>query len=260
MKPQINFCVTVLLTLAVVTLSVCLWIEHRQIEELKESLRVFQARVAKAGVEIDDGIQRQHVPLVGAAKGSSKALITIVEFSDFQCPFSAHCTATLDQLFKEYLGDLRFYFRHTPLPFHPDAALAAEASLAAEAQGKFWEMHDKLFANSRQLQREDLDRYARELGLDMDRFSEALDTRAYKTRVEQDVALGTKVGAKGTPHFLINGRKLVGAQTVEVFKTVIDEELAITRKLIAKGMPPEKVYDEVTASLESDGTNKLLRR
>src|SRR5215471_5624479 len=120
MKPRIHFCVTLILVFAVAILSECLWVERRRIEVLRESLHVFQARIAKAGVEIDDNTLRQHVPLVGAAKGSSKALITIVEFSDFQCPFSARCTATLDQLFKEYLGDLRFYFRHTPLPFHPD--------------------------------------------------------------------------------------------------------------------------------------------
>ena len=121
-------------------------------------------------------------------------------------------------------------------------------------------MHDKLFASSRQLQREDLDRYAREIGLDMDRFSQALDTRAYKGRVEQDVEVAAKAGVKGTPSFLINGRKLVGAQPVEAFKAVIDEELASARKLIAKGTPPEKVYDKLTASADSAGTNKPVRR
>jgi protein-disulfide isomerase len=260
MKAPIHFCLSLLLALAVVALSVCLWGDHRRIETVNATLQSFQARVAKAGVEIDDSTQRQHIPLVGVPKGSNKAPITIVEFADFQCPFSARSTATLDQLFKEYLGDLRFYFRHTPLPFHPDAALAAEASLAAEAQGKFWEMHDKLFASSRQLQREDLDHYAGELGLDMDRFSQALDTRVYKGRVEQDVEVAAKAGAKGTPYFLINGRKLVGAQSVEAFKAVIDEELASARKLIAKGTRPEKVYDKLTASAESAGTNKPVRR
>jgi len=125
------------------------------------------------------------------------------------CPFSARSTPTLDELFRQYLGDIRFYFRQLPLPFHPDAPLAAEAALAAEAQGKFWEMHDKLFASSRNLQRSDLDKYAGELGLDMEKFAQALDTRAFKSRVEQDVELAAKVGARGTPCFFINGRKLV---------------------------------------------------
>jgi protein-disulfide isomerase len=260
MKAKIHLCLSVLSAIAVAVLSICLWVEHRRIDELREAQRGFQEKVTKASVEIDGSMQRQHVPLVGVPKGSNMAPITIIEFADFQCPFSARCTPTLDQLFKEYLGDLRFYFRHNPLPFHPNAALAAEASLAAEAQGKFWEMHDKLFANSQQLQREDLDRYARELGLDMDRFSQALDTRAYKGRLEQDVEVAAKAGVKGTPSFFINGRRLVGAQPVEAFKAVIDEELSSARKLIAKGTPPEKVYDKLTASAESAGTNKPVRR
>src|SRR5262245_23727207 len=260
MKPTIHFCFSLLLSVAVAVLSISLWVEHQRIDELRELQGEFQAKVTKAGVGIDDSTQRQHVPLVGVPKGSNKAPITIVEFADFQCPFCARCTPTLDQLFKDYLGDLRFYFRHNPLPFHPDAGLAAEATLAAEAQGKFWEMHDKLLASSRELQREDLDRYARELGLDMDKFSQALDTRAYKGRVEQDVEVAAKAGVKGTPCFLINGRKLVGAQPVEAFKAVIDEELASARKLIAKGTPPEKVYDKLTASADSAGTNKPVRR
>src|SRR5439155_18419017 len=122
------------------------WVEHQRIETVSAALHKFQAQVGKAGVEIEDSSQRKHIPLVGSAKGSSKAPVTIVEFSDFQCPFSARSTITIDQLFKEYIGEIRFYFRHTPLPFHTDAPLAAEAALAAEAQGKFWEMHDKLYA------------------------------------------------------------------------------------------------------------------
>src|SRR5262249_7628422 len=117
MKPKIRLCFSLLLSVAVAVLSICLLVEHRRIDEMRELQREFQAQVANAGVEIDDSTQRQHVPLVGTAKGSSKAPITIVEFADFQCPFSARSTATLDQLFKEYLGDLRFYFRHNPLPF-----------------------------------------------------------------------------------------------------------------------------------------------
>src|SRR3954470_12441652 len=165
MKLNRQFLLSMVLVSAVAALAAGWWVEHGRIESLTASLEKLQAQVAKSGVEIDDSTQRQRIPLVGMPKGSSKAPITIVEFADFQCPFSARSTATLDQLFKDYLGDIRFYFRHTPLPFHTDAPLAAEAALAAEAQGKFWEMHDKLFANQRQLAREDLDRYARELGL-----------------------------------------------------------------------------------------------
>src|SRR5438034_8565405 len=161
MKLNFHSCFNALLISAVAALSVCLWIEHWRIETVSAALQKFQAAVAKSGVEIEDDTQRKHIPLVGTPKGPKKAPVTIVEFSDFQCPFSARATATVDQLFKEYIGEIRFYFRHSPLPFHTDAHLAAEAALAAESQGKFWEMHDKLYANSRDLQREDLDKYAR---------------------------------------------------------------------------------------------------
>src|SRR4029079_8611265 len=233
MKPPIQLCFSLLLTSAVVALSVCLWFEHGRIETVAATLQELEAHAAKPPAENDDSAaHRQHIPLAGVPKGSAKAPITIVEFSDFQCPFSARSTPTLDELFRQYLGDIRFYFRQLPLPFHPDAPLAAEAALAAEAQGKFWEMHDKLFASSRNLQRSDLDKYAGELGLDMEKFAQALDTRAFKSRVEQDVELAAKVGARGTPCFFINGRKLVGAQPADAFKAIIDEELAEARKLI----------------------------
>jgi len=114
---------------------------------------------------------------------------------------------------------------HQPLPFHDKAHLAAEATMAAHAQGKFWEMHDKLFANNTALGRPELEQYAKEIGLDVTKFKAALDSGAFKARVDADSAAGTKAGASGTPTFFINGRKLVGAQPVEQFKAVIDDEL-----------------------------------
>jgi protein-disulfide isomerase len=112
-----------------------------------------------------------------------------------------------------------------PLPFHNHAHLAAEASMAANAQGKFWEMHDKMFGNQQKLERADLETYAQEIGLNMNKFKQALDQGLYKDRVDQDSAAGTKAGASGTPTFFINGNKLVGAQPVDSFKKAIDEEL-----------------------------------
>jgi protein-disulfide isomerase len=115
---------------------------------------------------------------------------------------------------------------HQPLPFHNNAQLAAEASMAAHAQGKFWPMHDKMFENQKALERPDLERYAQEIGLNMAKFKAALDSGAFKARVAQDSAAATKAGASGTPTFFINGRRLVGAQPVDQFKKIIDEELA----------------------------------
>jgi protein-disulfide isomerase len=103
---------------------------------------------------------------------------------------------------------------------------AAEAAMAANEQGKFWEMHDKLFANQQALDRPSLEKYAGEIGLDMGKFRAALDSGKFKERIAKDQAEGQKVGANGTPTFFINGYRLVGAQPVDAFKKLIDQELA----------------------------------
>src|SRR3954463_5160792 len=128
------------------------------------------------------GVERKRVAISGMARGPATAPITIVAFSDFQCPFCGRAVPTIEKVMKEYPGKVRFFFRHFPLPFHQDAPLASEAALAAEAQGKFWEMHDKLFADQKAIKRPDLERHAKELGLDMGKFTQALDTHAYKAR------------------------------------------------------------------------------
>jgi len=159
-------------------------------------------------------------------EGPKDAAITIVEFSEFQCPFCSRVLPAKKQIMDAYKGKVKFVFKHTPLPFHKDAQLASEAALAAGEQGKFWEMHDKLFANQKDLSRPSLEKFAGELGLNMDKFKKALDSGVYKPVVEEDKALGMKVGARGTPTLFINGRKIVGAQPFENFKKMIDEELA----------------------------------
>jgi protein-disulfide isomerase len=117
-----------------------------------------------------DGVDRVRIPLEGAAKGPANAKVNIVIFSDFQCPFCSRVVPTIQKIEKEYSNNVRLFFRHNPLPMHPDAPLAAEAAVAAEAQGKFWEMHDKLFANQQALKRPDLEKYAGEIGLDVGKF------------------------------------------------------------------------------------------
>jgi len=189
-----------------------------------------------------DGVDRVRVPLEGAAKGPADAKVNIVAFSDFQCPFCSRVVPTLAQIEKEYGNKVRVFFRHNPLPFHADAPLASEAAIAAEAQGKFWEMHDKLFANQQNIKRPDLEKYAQELGLDVGKFKAALDSGAGKARIQADMALAKQVGANGTPNFFIDGRNLVGAQPFEKFKEIIDDDLARADKLIAKGTPKGQVY------------------
>jgi protein-disulfide isomerase len=189
-----------------------------------------------------DGVDRVRVPLEGAAKGPADAKVNIVAFSDFQCPFCSRVVPTLEQIEKEYGKKVRVFFRHNPLPFHADAPLASEAAIAAEQQGKFWPMHDKLFANQQNLKRPDLEKYAQELGLDMGKFKAALDSGSGKKRIQDDMALAKQVGANGTPNFYINGRNLVGAQPFDKFKEIIDDEVVRADKLIAKGTPPGQVY------------------
>ncbi len=190
-------------------------------------------------------IRKIDVPADAPAKGAKVAKVTIVEWSDFQCPFCTRVVPTLKQIEEQYGKDVKVVFRHQPLPFHKDAKPAAEASMAAHEQGKFWEMHDKLFANQQQLDRASLERYASELGLNMGKFKTALDQGKYSKRVEEDSAAGAAVGANGTPTFFINGREFVGAQPFEAFKAIIDEEIKKADALIAKGIKLENVYAEL---------------
>src|SRR5438477_4994316 len=148
-----------------------------------------------------DGVDRVRVPADGPAMGPANVKVTIVEFSDFQCPFCSRVVPTMQQVEKEYGSKVRVVFKHNPLPFHADAPLAAEAAVAAEAQGKFWQMHDKMFANQQNIKRPDLERYAQEIGLDVGKFKAALDSGAGKARVEADEKVAAQVGANGTPNF-----------------------------------------------------------
>ena len=158
-------------------------------------------------------------------KGPKNAPVTIVAFSDFQCPFCSRVVPILHDLEKQYGNKVKIAFKHQPLPFHPNARPAANASMAANEQGKFWEMHDKLFANQGALDRQSLEKYAQEIGLDMGKFKSALDGNKFDALITKDSNEGTAAGANGTPTFFINGRQLVGAQPIDQFKAIIDEEL-----------------------------------
>jgi len=168
------------------------------------------------------------VAIAGAqAKGPETAPITIVEFSDFQCPFCRRVEPTLKQIEDAYKGQVRIVWKHLPLSFHKEAAGAALAAEAAAKQGKFWEFHDRLFADQTKLGPEDLNQHAKDLSLDMKRFETDLQNSGEeKKRIDADVAEATALGIKGTPGFFINGRFVEGAQPYEVFAKIIDEELA----------------------------------
>jgi protein-disulfide isomerase len=149
-----------------------------------------------------------------------------VEWSDFECPFCSRGAQRLQEISSKYGDKVQIAFKHMPLPMHPNAPLAAQASMAAHEQGKFWEYHDKLFANQRAMDRASLEKYAQELKLDMGKFKAALDSGKYASLVQKDMDEGSRLGATGTPTFFINGRKLVGAQPLDAFSAVIDEELS----------------------------------
>src|SRR5262249_24568830 len=175
------------------------------------------------------------IPADAPAKGPKYAKVTVVEFSDFQCPFCSRTLPTLKKIEETYPKDVRVVCRHQPLPFHNNAKLAAEASMAAHEQGKFWPYHDTLFANQGALDRASLEKYAQELGLDLDKFKRSLDSGKFRARVESDSTAGMALGASGTPTFFVNGRSIVGAQPYEAFKATIDEEIKRAEKLLAAG-------------------------
>jgi protein-disulfide isomerase len=196
---------------------------------------------------VDPSVERFRVPVGNApVKGSPTAKVTIIEFSDFQCPFCSRVVGTLEQIETTYNKNVRVAFKQNPLPFHPNAGPAAEASLAANEQGKFWEMHDKLFKNQQNLSRADFEKYAQELGLDLNKFKAALDSGKFKAQIQADQAEAAKYGARGTPAFFINGRFLSGAQPFDTFKRMIDEELAAADRAMKAGVAAAQVYDALT--------------
>ncbi len=207
------------------------------------------AAAAGAPMKLAPSTLKAELPADVPTLGSKDAKVTVVAFSDFQCPFCSRVVPTLKELEKTYGADLRVVFRHQPLPFHDKAKLAAEASMAANEQGKFWEFHDRLFANQQALDRASLEKTAQELGLDVPRFKAALDSGKFRARVEEDMAVGERAGANGTPTFFINGRKLVGAQPVDAFKTVVTEELARADKLLSAGTRREELYAKLLAEV-----------
>ena len=174
----------------------------------------------------DDPNKKYDIHLGDApVKGPASAPVTLVAWSDFQCPFCGRAAPTVKQIEDAYKGKVRIAFKQFPLPFHDKAHLAAEAALAANEQGKFWQMHDKMFANQQALDRPSLEKYAQEIGLDMAKFKAALDSGKFKDKVDAEDKEGAAVGVIGTPTFFINGIRLVGAQPLDAFKAVIDKQL-----------------------------------
>ena len=212
--------------------------------------------VVPAGA-VDTSVERYKVLLGNAPiMGSDKAKVTIVEFSDFQCPFCGRASQTVAQIEKAYGKDVRVAFKHNPLPFHPNAMPAAEAAEAAHEQGKFWEMHDKLFANQQALSPADFEKYAKEIGVDVEKMKASVAAGRNKQHISADMSEAAKLGARGTPYFFINGRPLSGAQPFDAFKKVIDEEVQAANRAVKAGVAPNQVYAAlIKQAKEGSGTD-----
>jgi protein-disulfide isomerase len=160
-------------------------------------------------------------------KGKVDAPVTIVEFTDFHCPFCKRVLPTLDELESRYGDKIRIVFRDFPIDsLHPEARKGHEAARCAGEQGKFWPFHDKIFANAPKVSADDLKAYAKQVNLDVEAFERCFTSGKYRTAVEKDIDEGKSIGVTGTPSFIINGRTITGARSLDFFKQVIDEELA----------------------------------
>jgi len=158
--------------------------------------------------------------------GGETAAVTVVEFSDFQCPFCSRATETVYQIRDRYGDRVRIVFKHFPLEIHPKAPAAHVAAEAAHRQGKFWEMHDLIFDNQREMSEDRYLAYAGALGLDIQQFQADRRSLDVRERVLRDAEQAVELGIFGTPAFVINGRIVSGAQPLEAFQKIIDEELA----------------------------------
>lgn len=157
-------------------------------------------------------------PIRGAAKGA----VTVVEYGDFQCPFCLRSRATIKQVMDSYPEQVRVVYKHFPLSFHREAMNAHRAAEAAREQGKFWEMHDRVFQSPSDLTAATMRKHAEELGLDLAKYDEAVGSDRVQKRIAADQDEGRKVGVRGTPAFFVNGKMIAGAQPFDAFKREID--------------------------------------
>ena len=180
------------------------------------------------------------------ALGNPNALVTIIEFSDFQCPYCKKVEPTLKAVREKYGDKVRLVWKNEPLPFHPHAEPAAELAMEGMAEKGvkgFWDLHDRMFESQPKVEDADLDNIAQAAGLSLDKVKEARTTHKYKPIIDADNDLADDMQASGTPHFFVNGRRLVGAQPPEKFNSIIDEEIPKAQALLAKGVAPAALYD-----------------
>jgi protein-disulfide isomerase len=206
-------------------------LEQRNAQQKNEYLKTLRAKAKISTFLKPLGVFRAEVITIGAPfRGSDNAQITIVKFEDFQCPYCKTVQPTFLNILKRYDGKVRLVHKDLPLDaIHPQARPAAEAARCAADQGKFWEYHDKLYAQSPKLAVEELKSAAKEIGLNVASFDQCLVGGKFKAVVQRDFSEAAGLGLTGTPAFFINGRELSGAQPIEAFTAIIDEELALAK-------------------------------
>ena len=202
----------------------------KQLKGREQLTKVVDELKAKHGYQLtlaQPNLPRIEVAATGPSRGPENAPVTIVEFSDFQCPYCGREFTVVERLMKEYDGKVRLVFRHFPLDFHPNAQKAAEAGACAADQGgdKFWKLHDRMFTNQQKLAVPDLKGYAKDVGLDSGLFDKCLDGGEKRALVEADEKAGQEAGVNGTPAFFVNGIFINGAVPYEQFKDAVEREL-----------------------------------
>ena len=222
---RIDSLALVTLVCVVVMLTTSFW-NLWNLNRLSQRLSAVEAAMAGDRPSGPDPARIYTVNTQGApTKGPDNAAVTIVEFSDFECPFCAKVVPTMKKIEETYKDRVRIVWKHLPLSIHEDARGAALAAEVARKQGKFWEFHDRLFANQDKLRPEDLKAHAKDLELDMARFEADMQKAEEKRRIDADVAEAKRLGLSGTPGFFVNGRFVYGAQPYETFAKLIDEEI-----------------------------------
>jgi protein-disulfide isomerase len=220
-----------------------------QLEELAARVRELERREVRAPDPMvrpgrPDPAKRYRVEIGRAhVRGSDDALVTLVQWASFQCPFSQRVQATLRQLMAAHPGTLRIVYKHNPLPMHQRALPAAVAAEAAGRQGKFWEMHDKLWDNQRDLTDANFLKWAKQIGLNVATFKRDLQDPALTDLVLEHQKQATRLQARGTPAFFINGRFLSGAQPLDAFSNLVAQEQDTAQALVSRGASRAQVYD-----------------
>ena len=233
----------------------------KQASKTSVATTLAQQTVIPEGENVEPALLVRMMTQPSAARGTSASPVTIVEFTDFQCPFCRAAVAPMEELMAKRGANVRWIFRSFPLSFHPDSELANEAALAAGAQGKFWEMHDLLFGNQQALKMADLRRYAQGLNLNMTAFDDALAKHRYAAQIAQDRVLGTEAGVDGTPTFFVNGQRMTGARSLVELNQIVDAVMqspgsTVPGAVIAQAIP--KAEHEAVVSGRANAPLELV--